>query len=97
MEKSITSAEYAVFLRLLRQARQRAGLTQIDMAERIGEAQTFVSKCERGERRLDVLELRSFCTAMNLPLEQFARELEAALAEASKAKPQARSGRHSRT
>lgn len=94
MEKSISSAEYAVFLGLLRAARQRAGLTQVEMAERLGEAQTFVSKCERGERRLDAIELRAFCRAMNLPLEQFARELEQALSEA--AKPTAKAARQRR-
>src|ERR1039458_10513355 len=53
MEKSIHSTRYAVFLKVLREARERAGLTQVQLARKIGETQTFVSKCERGERRVD--------------------------------------------
>lgn len=76
MEKSIHSARYAVFLKALRDARERAGLTQVQLARRIGETQTFVSKCERGERRIDVIELRTFCQALGLNLKQFVTALE---------------------
>jgi transcriptional regulator with XRE-family HTH domain len=68
-----------VLLRELRSARKLQGLTQIDLAARLKETQSFVSKCERGERRLDVVELRSFCTAIGLPLASFIRQLEKAL------------------
>lgn len=44
-------------LRLLIEARKAAGLTQSELADIIRKRQTFVSKYERGERRLDVLEL----------------------------------------
>jgi ribosome-binding protein aMBF1 (putative translation factor) len=60
MEKSIHSTQYAAFLKVLRQTRRRAGLTQIQLAKKIDETQTFVSKCERGEMRIDVVELRPF-------------------------------------
>jgi transcriptional regulator with XRE-family HTH domain len=63
MEKSIYSKRYGTFLKLLKKARQDAGLTQIQLARKIGETQTLVSKCERGERRVDVIELRIFCRA----------------------------------
>ena len=76
MEKSIFTAEYRVVCRLLREKRESAGLTQVDMAERIGEAQSYVSKCERGERRLDIVQLRVFCNAMSLPLGDFVKEFE---------------------
>jgi len=49
MEKSIHSTQYAVFLKVLRHMRKRAGLTQIQLAEKIAETQTFISKCERLE------------------------------------------------
>jgi ribosome-binding protein aMBF1 (putative translation factor) len=71
MEKSIHSARYAVFLKVLREARERAGLTQVQLARKIGETQTFVSKCDRGERRVDVVELQAFCDAFGLNLKQF--------------------------
>jgi transcriptional regulator with XRE-family HTH domain len=79
MEKSIHSARYAIFLNVLREARERAGLTQVQLARKIGETQTFVSKCERGERRIDVIELRTFCQALGLNLKQFVGALERAL------------------
>jgi transcriptional regulator with XRE-family HTH domain len=71
MEKSIHSTQYAAFLKVLRQTRRRAGLTQIQLAKKIDETQTFVSKCERGERRIDVVELWTFCQAFGVPLRQF--------------------------
>lgn len=76
MEKSIHSARYGVFLRLLRESRLQAGLTQIQLAHKLGEPQTFISKCERGERRLDVIELRAFCLAFGITLNHFAAVLE---------------------
>ena len=79
MDKSISSEEYAVFLRELRAARRASGVTQIDVAERLGETQSFVSKCERGERRLDVIELRAFCQAIGVPFKRFVDMLEQAL------------------
>jgi ribosome-binding protein aMBF1 (putative translation factor) len=87
MEKSIHSTRYAVFLKVLREGRERAGLTQVQLAKKIGEMQTFVSKCERGERRVDVVELRTFCRAFGMDLKQFVAALEKALGErASKGK-----------
>jgi len=79
MEKSIHSTEYTVFLRVLRDTRRRAGLTQIQVAKKIRETQTFVSKCERGERRLDVVELRTLCFALGMTLREFVGKLEKAL------------------
>jgi transcriptional regulator with XRE-family HTH domain len=60
-------------------SRRRAGLSQEQVAERIGETQTFVSKCERGERRIDVIELGTFCRAFGISLKQFVSALERAM------------------
>jgi ribosome-binding protein aMBF1 (putative translation factor) len=54
-------------------------LTQVQLARQIRETQTFVSKCERGERRIDVIELRTFCRAFGLSLKQFVSALERAI------------------
>jgi len=78
MDKSIHSTEYAVFLRVFRETRRRAGLTQIDLAHKVGESQSFISKCERGERRIDVVELRAFCRAFGLSLKEFVASFERA-------------------
>jgi transcriptional regulator with XRE-family HTH domain len=75
MQKSRTKREYAGFLRHLRAARQKAGLTQIELARRLRSTQSFVSKCERGERRLDVVELRLWCEALGVPLPSFVNDL----------------------
>lgn len=62
--------------RLLRQVRQEAGLKQGDLAERLGRPQSFVSKYETGERRLDVLELYEVCAACGITVVQFVKRLE---------------------
>ena len=60
------------------QARKRAGLTQVCLADRLGRPQSFVSKYERGERRLDVIEYCEVCRALGIDpvafLEDFCRE-----------------------
>jgi transcriptional regulator with XRE-family HTH domain len=46
--------------RRLRDARRRAGLTQVEAAKALGQPQNFISKCETGERRIDPIELAGF-------------------------------------
>jgi transcriptional regulator with XRE-family HTH domain len=64
------------FLALLRQIRAEAGLRQEDLAAKLGEPQSFVSRFESGERRVDVLELRDICEALGTTLVEFVRRLE---------------------
>jgi len=52
--------KYRSFLERLRGARREAGLTQIEVAHALRRPQSFVSKCESGERRVDVVELQEF-------------------------------------
>ncbi len=63
MTKSVFTRRYDHFLELLRKARLDANLTQTEAAQRLGRRQSFVSKCESGERRVDVVELIDFCRA----------------------------------
>ncbi|MBV9468547.1 MAG: helix-turn-helix transcriptional regulator [Abitibacteriaceae bacterium] len=63
----------------MRNTRKAKGLTQIEIGSRLGQTQTFVSRYERGERRIDVIELRAICTAMGIPYLKFLRSLETAL------------------
>ncbi len=79
MEKSIYTKDYATFLACLRQTRRAAGLTQQHIAEKLGTTQSVISKCERGERRIDVVELREFCKAMGISLREFVEALESAI------------------
>jgi transcriptional regulator with XRE-family HTH domain len=64
---------------LLREVRTEAGLRQADLAERLGQPQSFVSKYESGERRLDILELREVCQAVGISFQEFVRRLEETL------------------
>ena len=48
---------YAEFLRRLKEARRESGLTQVQVAAKLKRPQSFVSKTESGERRVDVVEL----------------------------------------
>jgi len=54
--KSVHTDRYNRFLKLVIDARKRAGLTQQELADRLKKPQSYVSKYERGERRLDVIE-----------------------------------------
>jgi transcriptional regulator with XRE-family HTH domain len=76
MEKSIHTREYTAFLRLLRRVREDQGITQIGLAAALEATQTFVSKCERGERRLDIVEVRRWCSALGVELPDFAQRLD---------------------
>jgi transcriptional regulator with XRE-family HTH domain len=51
---------YAKLGALLKQARLEANLTQTEVAKLLGKTQAYVSKCELGERRIDVIELAAF-------------------------------------
>ena len=71
--------DYEVFLQTLRQTRIGAGITQVELAARIGETQSWVSMVERGQRRLDLMEVRVICQALGLTLLEFVEQVEAAL------------------
>ena len=63
---------HARLAELLRQARKGCGLTQVEAAERLKKPQSFISKCESGERRVDALELIAFARLYKKPLSYFA-------------------------
>ncbi len=57
LEEQAYRETYRRFLARLREARRQAGLTQAEAARRLGKPQSFLSKCESGERRVDFIEL----------------------------------------
>ena len=61
---------------LLREVRLEARLRQIDLAKRLEQPQSFISKYESGERRLDLPELREVCKALGIALNEFVRRFE---------------------
>lgn len=56
-EKSIYSNEYDVVTKRLREARESLGLTQSEVSAKLQKPQSYISKIERGERRIDIVEL----------------------------------------
>lgn len=75
MTKSVFSPRYDRFREALVAARTRAKLTQVEVANRLSKPQSFVSKYERGERRLDVVEYFDISKALGLDPLKFLREL----------------------
>lgn len=73
--KSLFTPAYDRFLVLLRETRAKAGLTQKEAAGKMKRPQSFISKCESGERRVDVVELLAFCKAYEISAEGFVRKL----------------------
>ena len=66
MTKSAFSRKHAQLRKVLVQARRDAGLTQVALAKKLGRPQSFVSKFERGERRLDVPEFLDVARALGI-------------------------------
>jgi transcriptional regulator with XRE-family HTH domain len=79
MDKTIYSERYQAFSHLLKSTRESLGISQAELASRLSETQSFVSKCERGERRLDVVELSIWCAAMGVSLSDFSARLDKVL------------------
>jgi transcriptional regulator with XRE-family HTH domain len=71
----------SALLHLLKELRNEAGLRQQDIAARLGQPQSFVSRYESGGRRLDVVELREVCETCNVSLTEFSRRFERLLKE----------------
>ena len=74
--KSIYKAEYRALLELLREIRGKAGLTQIELSALLKRPQSYVSDVERGVRRMDLLQLRDYCSACDQDLVGFVRRFE---------------------
>ena len=64
MPRSVFSPPYIQLIETLVDARHAAGLRQVELADRLGRPQSFVSKVERGERRLDAVEFLIFARAL---------------------------------
>jgi len=65
------SHHYHIFRSLLVAAREKSGLTQVQIAERLGKPQSFISKYERGERRLDFTEFIELADIIEIDVADF--------------------------
>lgn len=64
MPSSIFTQRHQELIGFIASTRKAAGVTQVELADRMGKPQSFVSKVERGERRLDVIEFCQFAEAL---------------------------------
>ncbi|NPT51756.1 helix-turn-helix domain-containing protein [Ralstonia sp. 3N] len=71
----IYGRRYEAVRRVLRKVRREAGLNQVQLAEKLGKGQSYVSKVERGEQYLDVLEFVEWCEACSTPSEQVIKKI----------------------
>ena len=78
MTKSVFTAKYDRFRLLMIQARKAADLTQAGLAEKLSRPQSFVSKYERGERRLDVVEFLEVARVLGMDAVKFIKTLDEA-------------------
>ena len=76
LTKSVFTPEYAHFAARIVGLRKKAGLTQAELAQRLGRPQSYVSKYERGERRLDVIEFLAVARALGIDPAGLVAELE---------------------
>lgn len=93
MKSSTYTSDYAHLLEELRSARVSAGISQVQLADALGQLQTYVSKCELGDRRLDVIELRSWVIALGGDPVAFMAALEDRIARHTRLPGQRRVGR----
>ncbi len=73
--KSLRSAEHLRVRALLVSARERAELTQQQLADKLGRHQSFVAKYEGGERRIDIVEFLEIARALQLDPSRAIREV----------------------
>lgn len=82
MRRPGLSETYERFNRLLIKERRRVGLSQQEVADRLGRPQTYVSKCERGKRRMDVVEFLEIAEVLGFDPIAFIRNLKRLSAKA---------------
>lgn len=69
------SDRYKRLCELLAEAREKAGITQAELAKRLKKPQSYVSKLESGERRLDVIELLDVLSALDVAAAAFIKKI----------------------
>jgi transcriptional regulator with XRE-family HTH domain len=79
VKKTLNKKEYKILLEQLYRLRLGSGLRQSDLADKVNAPQSFISKIESGERRIDLIELREICIALGSTLKEFINEFEKAL------------------
>ena len=73
MGRTIRTKEYAVFIERMIKARHDAGLRQVDVAKKMKRPQSYISRVESGEYRLDILEVKKFAQLYSKNIEYFVK------------------------
>jgi transcriptional regulator with XRE-family HTH domain len=79
MPSTLHSADYQIFRNFLVQARLDSGLTQTQIAEKLGKPQSYISKYERGERRLDFTEFIDLVDILEIDIASFIQRYKSAV------------------
>lgn len=81
MSSSLHSNHYQIFRSLLVAARENSGLTQVQIADSLGKPQSFISKYERGERRLDFTEFIELANLLEIDVADFISRYQSAITQ----------------
>ncbi len=81
MASSVRNPKYKRFCRLIIDYRQRQGMTQMQLAEKLSRPQSFVSKYENGERRIDLIEFMEIAEALEIDPFEFIRDFQEIILE----------------
>jgi ribosome-binding protein aMBF1 (putative translation factor) len=76
MRRRDLQTQYKSFCNVLRTFRREKGLNQVDIARKLMKPQSYISKVESGERRLDFVELTQLCNAMDISIVDFAKAFD---------------------
>ena len=79
MKEYLYKIRYNCFCKVLKKERKCQHVSQVELAKKLGIPQSFISKTEIGERRLDIIELLEYCDAMGLTLTDFVFRMEGKL------------------
>ena len=82
LQKSIYTRHQKALLKLLKEIRVKVGLSQGTLAKALEKPQSFVSKYESGERRLDLPEIKQICKVLDTPLAELVKRWEKEIDEA---------------
>ena len=76
---TLYTRENEILTRLMREMRLATGLTQAACADSLGKPQSYVSKIEAGNQRIDLLQLREYCLVCGVSLTSFVKKFESEL------------------
>ena len=71
MSSDLYSKEHKIIVEKLIKARHEAGIDQVEVAKKLGKSQSYLSKIESGQRKIDVVQLQKFVKFYNKEINYF--------------------------